>query len=66
MRGGKLNEAKLVEQVSQCKELTRAFRFFQIITTLNRFEAKQGRALFSDTCGKQRLSCPPKFKITGV
>ena len=39
---------------------------FQIITMLNRFGDKQGMALFSDTCGKQRLSCPPKFYITGV
>jgi hypothetical protein len=39
---------------------------FQIISTFNRFEVKQGGALFSDTCEKQRLSCPPKFKISGV
>ena len=39
---------------------------FQIVSTLNRLKAKQGEALFSDTCGKQRLPCPPKFKITGV
>jgi hypothetical protein len=37
---------------------------FQIIRTFNRFEVKQGGALFSDTCGKQRHSCPPKFKIS--
>jgi hypothetical protein len=36
---------------------------FQIITMLNRFGDKQGMALFSDICEKQRLSCPPKFKI---
>ena len=36
---------------------------FQIISTLNRFEVKQGGALFSDTCEKQWLSGPPKFKI---
>jgi hypothetical protein len=36
---------------------------FQIITILNRFGAKQGSALFSDTCEKQRLSYPPKFNI---
>jgi hypothetical protein len=39
---------------------------FQIITTLNRFGDKQGRALFSDTWEQQRISCAPKFKITGV
>jgi hypothetical protein len=39
---------------------------FQIITTLIHFEAKQGNVLFSNTCEKQRLSCPPTFKITGV
>jgi len=38
----------------------------QIITTLNRFEAKQGKALFTDACGKQRLSCPPTFNMTAV
>lgn len=38
---------------------------FQIITTLHRFGDKQGRALFSDTCAKQPLSCPPKFNIAG-
>ena len=36
---------------------------FQVITTQHRFDDKQGRALFSDTCGKQRLSCP-KFNIS--
>jgi hypothetical protein len=39
---------------------------FQIDTIVNRLEAKEGRALFSDTCEKQRLSWPPNFKITGV
>ena len=39
---------------------------FQIIRTFNRFEVKQGGALFSDTYGKQKHSCPPKFTITGV
>jgi hypothetical protein len=36
----------------------------QIIRIFNRFEVKQGGSLFSDTCEKQRRSCPPEFEIT--
>ena len=39
---------------------------FQIVSTFNRFEVKQGNVLFSNTCEKQRLSCRPSFDITGV
>jgi hypothetical protein len=39
---------------------------FQIITFLNRFGDQQAKALFSDGCERQRLSCLPKFQITGV
>ena len=38
---------------------------FQINGTLNCLVTAQGRSLFSDSCGKQRLSSPQKFNITG-
>ena len=40
--------------------------YFQIISYCNLFEAKKGKALFSNTYETQRISCLPMGKISGV
>jgi hypothetical protein len=39
--------------------------YFQIVSTFNRLVAAQGRSLFTDTCGAEKLWCATEFKIAG-